>query len=93
MKKIPTKAELLKQAELRGHNTHNEKLILAGFDVSNLIKRINTKASDDYINIRACKKLQAIIEKFVQDATTALEPAPKFVKPELAELKEHFDRK
>lgn len=72
--KAPNKSELLKQAKLRGFNTSNEVLILECIKVSNLIKRINTRASNNYVGIRNCKKLYRIIERFVNDTAKVLDP-------------------
>lgn len=67
-RKRPNKAKLLKQARLRGHQTDNEKLMLTGLTVKNLLQRINNKSFDELIKNHNCKKLEKLMVEFVKNA-------------------------
>jgi len=72
-RKNPNKAKILKQAELRGYNTYNEKLMLTGMTVSNLLQRINNRAFDDIIKNRHCAKIEKLMLEFVEKANLVLQ--------------------
>ena len=71
-RKRPNKAKILKQALLRGHNTSNEKLMLTGLTVKNILQRINNKCFDDIIKNNDCKKLEDLMKDFVNSANEIL---------------------
>jgi hypothetical protein len=64
-RKRPNKAKILKQGRLRGHLTDNEKMLLTGLKVKNVMQRVNNRGFDDLIKPRDCKKLETLFEEFV----------------------------
>jgi hypothetical protein len=64
-RKRPNKAKILKQSRLRGHLTHNEKMLLTGLKVKNVLQRVNNRGFDDMIKPRDCKKIEMLFEEFV----------------------------
>jgi hypothetical protein len=64
----PNKANLLKQAELRGFNTSNEQLMLTGLTLDNMLQRINNKAMKDIIKNHDCIKIEKLMIKLITTA-------------------------
>lgn len=71
-KKRPNKAKLMRQAELRGHLTANEQLMITGLTVKNLLQRINTKGFEEIIRNADCKKIEKLMKTFVEEVDEIL---------------------
>jgi hypothetical protein len=71
-RKRPNKAKILKQCRLRGHLTDNEKVLLTGLKVKNVLQRVNNRGFDDLIKPRDCKKLEELFEEFVTSVDAIL---------------------
>ena len=71
-RKRPNKSKILKQAQLRGHLTPNESLMVTGLTVKNLLQRINNRGFDDVIMPSDCKKLEDLMKEFVTNCDAVL---------------------
>jgi len=72
-RKRPNKAFIKKMAEFRGFMTCNEKLMLEGLNVKNLLQRINNRGFDGEINAKDCGEIQKLIKAFVKEVDAILE--------------------
>lgn len=73
IRKRPNKAELIKQAELRGYNTDNEKLMLKGLEVKNVLQKMYNRNFDELVNALDTKKLTSLMETFVTETDKILD--------------------
>jgi hypothetical protein len=60
----PNIAKLKKQAELRGHSTPNETVLLQGTKVKNILNRVFVRAFDDDFNKTECNNIRKYMEEF-----------------------------
>ena len=72
-RKRPNKSFIKQMAEWRGHMTCNEKTMLVGLEVKNLLQRINNRAHDEKIKAGECTELQKLMKTFVKEANALLE--------------------
>lgn len=72
-RKRPSKAFISKMVEFRGYMTCNEKLLLEGLTVKNLLQRINNRGFDGMIKADTCNKIQKLMKAFVKDVDEMLD--------------------
>ncbi len=72
-RKRPNKTFIQQMAEFRGHMTCNEKTMLVGLEVKNLLQRVNNRAFGESIKAGECAELQKLMKTFVKEANALLE--------------------
>jgi len=65
-RKRPNKSFIKQMAEFRGHMTCNEKTMLTGLEVKNILQRVNNRAFDNAIKAVECAEIQRLMKSFVK---------------------------
>lgn len=72
-RKRPNKKFILEMVKFRGHMTCNEKTMLEGLNIKNLLQRINNRAFDDAIKADVCGEMQKRMKAFVKEIDALLD--------------------
>lgn len=72
-RKRPNKSFIEKMAEFRGYMTCNEKTMLEGLNVKNVLQRLNNRAFDGSIKADTCSEIQKLMKAFVKEMDALLD--------------------
>ena len=66
-RKRPNKTFIKQLAEFNGFMTCNQKVMLEGLSVKNVLQRMNNRAFDEAIKADKCFKIQKLMKNFVKE--------------------------
>lgn len=77
-RKRPNKSFIMQMAEFRGHMTCNEKTLLEGLSVKNVLQRVNNRAmGESQMPSVECAEIQRLMKAFVKAVDEQLAKAEK----------------
>ena len=71
-RKRPNKSFIKQLAEFNGFMTCNQKTMLIGLGVKNVLQRLNNRAFDEAITADKCFKIQKLMKGFVKEVDALL---------------------